>query len=548
MRRKPPRTPPNTLPTPADTDPRADAVTTKGSWDWLAPWSIDLRSLALFRVGLGLLLLLDIAGRAVDLRVHYTDEGVTPRAHVQYYASLFPDDFGVRRLISPYMYAGDAWSVGALMALTGALAVLLMVGYQTRVVSIAAWFMLMAVQWRNPILLDGGDSLIRCLLFWAMFLPLESVASLDAARAGIAPKNWRLTSLGSAGLILQVAGMYFFGALFKNHPTWHTEYSAVYYTLNADSFATHFGQWLLNFPALLKFLTGATYWLEMLGPCVLLLPWRNNLLRCLLILAFWGFHFSLVLTMELGLFPWLGILAWVPMIPANVWDWLGRRFPSASVWYARVTARLARPAHTDQHLSWWRRLATPRAPMGRIGKVFCGLLIVYAIFWNLRETNPKWGFGRIMPSKLNFIGRFTGLDQRWDLFAPFPMTNDGWLVVHGFQRNNEVVNLWPLDNPSGTEKPPHVADVYLSQRWRKYLLNISGKYYGYFQPPFAEWLAREWKKRHPNNPDLEIKRIELVYIVETTPPPGEPWPEMSETIPWTGTIDENGKAKTLRFP
>src|SRR5215471_7874435 len=45
-----------------------------------AAYSLDLRSLALFRVALGAVLLGDLIWRALDLTVFYTDFGVLPRA------------------------------------------------------------------------------------------------------------------------------------------------------------------------------------------------------------------------------------------------------------------------------------------------------------------------------------------------------------------------------------------------------------------------------------------------------------------------------------
>src|SRR5690349_11156361 len=43
-------------------------------------FGIDLRTLALFRVCLALIILLDLALRARDLTAHYSDYGVLPRA------------------------------------------------------------------------------------------------------------------------------------------------------------------------------------------------------------------------------------------------------------------------------------------------------------------------------------------------------------------------------------------------------------------------------------------------------------------------------------
>src|SRR6188508_3787652 len=42
-------------------------------------YGLDLRSLAVFRMGVGYLLLSDLVRRAFDLRAHYTDVGVLPR-------------------------------------------------------------------------------------------------------------------------------------------------------------------------------------------------------------------------------------------------------------------------------------------------------------------------------------------------------------------------------------------------------------------------------------------------------------------------------------
>jgi hypothetical protein len=42
------------------------------------PFSMDLRGLALLRIGLGLVVLADLAQRSVMLTAHYTDQGVLP--------------------------------------------------------------------------------------------------------------------------------------------------------------------------------------------------------------------------------------------------------------------------------------------------------------------------------------------------------------------------------------------------------------------------------------------------------------------------------------
>ena len=58
------------------------AVTSKAYWASKTTelFGVDLRSLALLRVSLAIIVLLDLAYRANDLKAHYTDLGILPRS------------------------------------------------------------------------------------------------------------------------------------------------------------------------------------------------------------------------------------------------------------------------------------------------------------------------------------------------------------------------------------------------------------------------------------------------------------------------------------
>src|SRR5262245_7739405 len=83
-------------------------------------FGLDPRSLALFRIGLGLTLLVDLAGRWPDLVAHYTDDGVLPRSITPVYA------------ISIHGLDGSAAYEWLLFLLAAAFAVALVVGYRTQ--------------------------------------------------------------------------------------------------------------------------------------------------------------------------------------------------------------------------------------------------------------------------------------------------------------------------------------------------------------------------------------------------------------------------------
>src|SRR2546428_1961581 len=73
-------------------------------------FAIDARSLAAFRVGLALVVLFDLATRARDLRAHYTDDGVLPRATL---LTLMPHS-----PMSLHMLSGDVWFEAVLFLVT----------------------------------------------------------------------------------------------------------------------------------------------------------------------------------------------------------------------------------------------------------------------------------------------------------------------------------------------------------------------------------------------------------------------------------------------
>jgi hypothetical protein len=63
----------------------------------------------------------------------------------------------------------------------------------------------------------------------------------------------------------------------------------------------------------------------------------------------------------------------------------------------------------------------------------------------------------------------TGLDQLWNMFAPFPAKDDGWYVVPGILRNGMQVDLSRSGKPFGFNEPNYASLEYTKHRWRKYI-------------------------------------------------------------------------------
>lgn len=279
-------------------------------------FQLDLRSLAVFRVGLGLLLILDIMNRFPNLISHYTDFGALPRKAILELGTL-------PHYISLHMISGH-WSImAALFGLSIAISLLLIAGYRTRLMTFLAWFLLISLHSRAPIVLQAGDVLLRLLLFWAFFLPIGARFSIDAAltKSNDHYQTNSINGAACAAYLLQVAFIYWFGIFLKSGDEWWPDLTAVYYALHLDQFTTSFGVWLRQFPDLLKTLTVQTLFIESFIPLLWFVPFKQNWCRSFAILILVAMHLGFAATMNIGLFPFIDIVALLPIIPSGFWKW-----------------------------------------------------------------------------------------------------------------------------------------------------------------------------------------------------------------------------------
>jgi hypothetical protein len=281
----------------------------------------DLRSLALFRIGLALVVLTDLIIRFGDLTAHYSDAGVLPRTVLD------------RILPSPWHWSflsisGHPFVQGLIFLLAIFFVLGMLVGYRTRLATIATWAMIISIHNRNPALIFAADDVLRALLFWAMFLPLGACYSIDSAlNSSPDPLPKRVVSGATFAFMVQICFIYIWSAAYKTKSElWFPDGDAVYYALSFDQYGTAFGQWLLSLPVeLLRLLTLSALWFEWLGPLMIFIPFYNSFFRCVAVVCFILLHISFGLCFELGIFPFLSISSWLVFIPTNIWDALAKK-------------------------------------------------------------------------------------------------------------------------------------------------------------------------------------------------------------------------------
>jgi len=449
---------------------------------------VDPRGLAALRVAVGTLLLVDLALRARDLRTFYTDAGALPRAALQ---SAYP----LLSRLSVYTLSGSLRWTAALFVLAGVAALALAVGYRTRLATVVSLVLLASLHVRNPLLLNGGDSVLRRLLLWMVLLPLGSRWSLDALRRGATddrPRRAPVVTVASAGLLLQVVAVYLVNGLFKLRSDAWTRGVALQYVFSLDQITVLLGDALATRPALLGVIEPV--WLGLLFGSVGLVALTGRR-RTALVCAFAGAHLSMFLTMRLGIFPLISLAALVPFLPPSVWD--------------RVEAAVDRPALDTLATAPARRLGPldrsgPGRRSRRRGVVTAVALaaLAFVVAWNAVTLGAV-----DVPST---TVADASEEYRWDMFAS-PRRTDGWFVAAGETAAGERVD--PLgDRPLTFDRPPDLADAYPTHRWMRYLLNLRAPDNAELRPAFADRLCRRWTRRH----DAALEDVTVYFMAEPT--------------------------------
>ncbi len=329
-------------------------------------FGLDLRSLALFRIGIAGVFLWDLQERAQYLRAHYSGEGILP-------LSLPPGIAPLPVSVLPFSLhnlCDDLYFQAGLFLATAVAAVGLLIGYRTRLMTLLVWFLLLSTQARNPMLAHGGDVLLRMVLFWGLFLPLGAIWSVDALRSGRPrPPSSVVVSPATVAFILQLCFVYLFAVLWKTDPAWRTDGTAVSMALRIDSFTTPLGLITRQYPQLMRLATFYTIYLESFGPILLLLPFATQRLRVLAIALFVNLHLGIGLNMELGNFSPVCIVTWLALLPPWFWDRLRR-------W-----SLLRWPAPSPE--------ALPLRPLSQIETALVLFFLAYVLLLNIRTVYFK---------------------------------------------------------------------------------------------------------------------------------------------------------------
>lgn len=440
---------------------------------WRRAFAVDLRSLAAFRVGLGLVVLADALLRTRDLGLMFTVGGMLPPTVIR----GFYDDPCAWSLA----LASDAdWWGAAVLAVEAAAGLLLAAGCGTRFATAAAWVAVVSVLRRTAPATNAGDAWLACLLFWGMFLPLGAAWSCDSRSR----RRGTVVSTASRLLVLQVAVVYLSAGLSKWNPAWRTG-DAVRFAFSVHDHGTPLGDWLFSSGWLARPVAWSVLTLELAGP-ILLLAWPATRIRLLLCGLFMAFHAASCLTMSVGLFGYVGMVAWLPLLPGKVWQAVGLGTTTdetgvvdagsqADRWLCLTAGGLA-IVSLIHDLTPWRAMPLPR-PVASLVHLFC--------------MHQEWAmFGAVQPQ-------------------------EQWAYARAEFADGRVVDLLRGGRPLEAERPAGGFWSLPHHRWHKLMWVLPRPRYRCFAAPVAAALARDWNRRHPSAEHVVRLEVRFARLGQT---------------------------------
>ncbi|MDC0434593.1 DCC1-like thiol-disulfide oxidoreductase family protein [bacterium] len=606
-------------------------------------FSLDLRSIALFRIMLAFLLLADLLIRSLDISTFYTDQGILPRTSWL--------NLSNRWQWSLHAASGELWWQVLLFVIAGVFALALLIGYRTRFAAFASFVLLASLQNRNGLLLQGGDNLLVVMSFWALFLPLAARYAVDSAlQPGLrdnpnayaarlqqnsttddlprhdaqALREQPYFSVATIAIVFQILYLYIFTAFMKTGDAWIVRFDAAYYAVSLQHFATPIGDWISQFPQMLKAATFFVLSVEFIGPLLILCPFFWPWVRVSGLLLLGSLHVAFLLMLHIGLFPLIDFMALSLLIPGALWvkacrtpaQIQRREYQQAIRLYydedcgfclkmCLILRAFLLPAATKilpaQHypdiypilerenswvvtdpdgkpyihwnamaylfsqrwpfkpLAWLMRLpplmaignavygwvATHRGFMGvvterlipyrglRLRPTVAGSVLAIFTFYIVTSFNV-YGLRQVkqpMPAHVNQLARAAKLDQRWGMFAPFPLTLSSYVLIPGQLRNGEQVDLYPLTSSAPEWKPPELFyPLYDGYRWRKYLDRVGSDKNNEVRSALGNYFCQSWNGQ-PRARDTQLATLEIIYVRFRTNTLGEP-KEESRKIAW----------------
>lgn len=466
-------------------------------------FSIDLRSLAVFRICLGLVLIVNLLQRVSDIKAFYSDEGILPRR------ILFEEMYNTF-VFSLHLMSGSVLFQGILLFIAFVSAFAMLIGFRTKIAVFLSWILFVSLISRNLFVNDTCDLFLGHILFWCNFLPLNAYYSMDCALNENKEKPPALLfSGGTAGLLCQITFIYFFAGLLQLRDPFWAQGMSMYYAISEVQHGSELGVAFLHSVPLfwIQFLSYFVVYLESFCPLFLFSPMFTTAFRMLGLFLLVLMNLVYGMFFDFGLFPWINVCSLIVFIPSLFWD---RLFSSSVVqnFFNQIFRKILQFIEPVPRYNF--SLSFKVSMLNNALSVF---FLVYILFLNLQNFSPNYK----VPEKISFIGVLLQLQQNWGMFLTDGIVGgyNIWYVIPAKLKDGKEIDLFSGETPVKWTKPRYIASLYKNRYWKKYMVILGRAYYPLSKrlPYFADFYCRDWNSKHQKNEHLETLDVYVMSEV-----------------------------------
>lgn len=282
-------------------------------------YGFSLKSLSVFRVSVGVCLVINWFMRVQDAFVHYSDQGILNTSfdlklsNIGSYSLLF---------INNHRFWVVVVFIASLLSFLGYL-----FGYKTKLFTVLSLIFLLTLQNKFYLGNHSGDDLLKFILFWSLWLPIDKYYSINSIRKPTGKKQV-VISFVTVAFLIQLALIYFVAYASKTGSLWRETFQGLEYTFNIEYFTSSLGEYLLRFPGLLSRLTAASIYIELILPVLILTAVFVRTSRYFAFGLGLALHLGIMLTMRVGIFPYISIAMMIPLLPNSFWEPIERKLSS----------------------------------------------------------------------------------------------------------------------------------------------------------------------------------------------------------------------------
>ena len=263
----------------------------------------------------------------------------------------------------------------------------------------------------------------------------------------------------------------------------------MWYVLRLDIYITPFGRSLLEYPVLLRLVSWATLFFEVVWIWTLLVPWKNDWFRWANIAIYASFHVGIGLAMSIGLFPVICVIPWIALLPCRLW----RCNHGVSI----------------VRFPLWSELSFS----GRFQRLVCSLLVLFSLLWNLGNI-PHRSTRALKTEVVQQIGFTLGLEQHFQMFDKPPAFNP-WFVYEAELVDGSLVDLLTGDDVT-FDRPESVRENFPTFHWRKLHRNMVAEEFSFLRQSLADYWVRNWNESHGS--EKQVVAMKLICNLEAIGP------------------------------